>query len=67
MFGLNFQFMANETKIFYKPLCRTGLENTAAEMSTRESVSPNQINGMHVVSIAPSEPAKLLKSPRLKV
>lgn len=55
--------MGNDTEFCYKPLNRFKLEPS----NNRESVSPNQITGMHIISIANDQMAKLTKSPRLQV
>lgn len=58
--------MANETKIFYKPLCR--LVGDCSLETNKENPTTNNNSNMHVVSMACDEPvAKLSKSPRLKV
>lgn len=57
--------MANETKIFYKPLCRL-VGDCSLETNKENSITNNNSN-MHIVPMACDEPAKLSKSPRLKV
>lgn len=57
--------MANDTKVFYKPLHQAPLQNTSQK--NWDCLSPNELTGMHVISMVPTEPAKLSKTPRLKV
>lgn len=57
--------MPNEANIFYKPLRRVSFcENTPLK---KEKMSKVEASEMHVISLTCDEPAKLTKSPRLKV
>lgn len=57
--------MTNEANIFYKPLRQVSFfEGTG---SKKEAMPTAESTGMHVVSMNCEEPAKLAKTPRLKV
>lgn len=60
--------MTNESNTFYKTLRRVSFnECIQTKKETMPTAESNGMNGLQVVSLISEQPAKLTKSPRLRV